>query len=119
MDMEYRCGARGKRTGEPCKRWGLENGRCRFHGGLSTGPKTEAGKEASRRNGKLGGRPRKAEAVQLKPEPSILEPITLRRCVDCAHLSAANTCMIGSASKRPGLHGCSHFAPGDAWLIWG
>ncbi len=117
--MEHNCGARSKQAGEPCKNPGLENGRCRFHGGLSTGPKTEAGKEASRKNGKLGGRPRKAATVPREPEPIIPEPATLRRCGDCAHLSAANTCMIGSASKRPGLHACTAFAPGEASVIWG
>ena len=38
-----RCGAR-TRTGSPCKRTGLRNGRCPNHGGLSSGPKTKAGK---------------------------------------------------------------------------
>jgi hypothetical protein len=38
-----RCGAR-TRTGSPCKRPGLRNGRCPNHGGLSSGPKTKAGK---------------------------------------------------------------------------
>lgn len=39
-----RCGARCKRSGQPCKARALANGRCRFHGGLSTGPKTPEGK---------------------------------------------------------------------------
>ncbi|MFY9641263.1 MAG: HGGxSTG domain-containing protein [Rhodomicrobium sp.] len=39
-----RCGAR-TRTGRPCQRPALRNGRCRNHGGLSSGPKTEAGKK--------------------------------------------------------------------------
>ncbi|MFJ7738888.1 HGGxSTG domain-containing protein [Lysinibacillus sp. NPDC097287] len=33
------CGAIKKRTGEQCKNKPMENGKCRFHGGLSTGPK--------------------------------------------------------------------------------
>lgn len=53
------CGARSKRTGEPCKQVDLySNGRCKFHGGLSTGPTSEAGKAQSRRNGAKGGRPK-------------------------------------------------------------
>ena len=41
-----RCGAKARSNGgEPCRQPALANGRCRFHGGLSTGPKTEAGKE--------------------------------------------------------------------------
>jgi len=39
-----RCGAVARSTGEPCKRKALANGRCRNHGGLSTGPKTTEGK---------------------------------------------------------------------------
>ena len=54
------CGAK-TRAGTPCKIKDLyRNGRCKLHGGLSTGPKTEAGKEWSRINGRKGGR-RKAE----------------------------------------------------------
>lgn len=33
------CGAIKKQTGEHCKNKPMENGKCRFHGGLSTGPK--------------------------------------------------------------------------------
>ncbi|MHB1077364.1 HGGxSTG domain-containing protein [Thiobacillus sp.] len=53
------CGAR-TRAGTPCKQKAIyANGRCKFHGGLSTGPKTEAGKEQARINGRHGGRRRK------------------------------------------------------------
>lgn len=38
------CGARSKQTGSPCRMRVLcQNGRCRYHGGLSTGPRTAAG----------------------------------------------------------------------------
>ena len=37
------CGARTRR-GTDCQRRALDNGRCRNHGGLSTGPKTAAGR---------------------------------------------------------------------------
>jgi hypothetical protein len=39
-----RCGA-NTRLGRPCIRKPLANGRCANHGGLSTGPKTEAGRQ--------------------------------------------------------------------------
>jgi hypothetical protein len=46
------CGAR-TRMGAPCRRKGLDNGRCPNHGGLSSGPKSIAGRariaEAQRR----------------------------------------------------------------------
>jgi hypothetical protein len=43
-----RCGAKTRR-GTPCQCPGMKNGRCRLHGGLSTGPKTAEGRERSRR----------------------------------------------------------------------
>ena len=39
-----RCGARTRR-GTCCVRKALENGRCPNHGGLSTGPRTKAGRK--------------------------------------------------------------------------
>src|SRR6266540_6552361 len=33
-----RCGARSKRTGKPCRGAAMPNGRCKLHGGKSTGP---------------------------------------------------------------------------------
>ena len=33
------CGAHARRTGQPCKGWAMANGRCRLHGGKSTGPR--------------------------------------------------------------------------------
>jgi hypothetical protein len=58
------CGAK-TRAGTPCKLTAIYiSGRCKWHGGCSTGPTTEAGKEQARINGRKGGRPKKA-----KPEP--------------------------------------------------
>ena len=42
-----RCGAKNRR-GTPCQCPAMPNGRCRLHGGLSTGAKTTAGIEAIR-----------------------------------------------------------------------
>lgn len=36
--------------GSECQTWAMENGRCRHHGGKSTGPKSEAGKEKVSKN---------------------------------------------------------------------
>jgi len=43
-----RCGAKTRR-GTSCQCPAMKNGRCRLHGGLSTGPRTEAGIESIRR----------------------------------------------------------------------
>ncbi len=43
MRLKQCCGAK-TRKGVPCKARGLANGRCRFHGGLSTGPRTREGR---------------------------------------------------------------------------
>jgi hypothetical protein len=37
------CGANTKREQRPCRAPAMRNGRCRLHGGKSTGPKTGAG----------------------------------------------------------------------------
>ncbi|HWX50547.1 MAG TPA: HGGxSTG domain-containing protein [Roseomonas sp.] len=42
-----RCGAR-TRSGEPCCAPAMANGRCRMHGGKSTGPRTSEGLERRR-----------------------------------------------------------------------
>lgn len=43
-----RCGAR-TRAGGPCRCPAMRNGRCRMHGGASTGPRTPEGLERCRR----------------------------------------------------------------------
>jgi hypothetical protein len=43
-----RCGATSKRTGQPCRGPAMANGRCRCHGGKSTGPRTPEGAERAR-----------------------------------------------------------------------
>ena len=43
-----RCGAK-TRSGRPCKGPAMKNGRCRMHGGKSTGPRTPEGLEQSKK----------------------------------------------------------------------
>jgi len=38
-EPQYLCGAYARSTGEPCKRFAGKNGRCKLHGGKSTGAK--------------------------------------------------------------------------------
>ncbi len=46
MKSAKECGAHARSTGKPCIAAALANGRCKNHGGLSTGPKTQQGKQA-------------------------------------------------------------------------
>lgn len=57
------CGAKN-RQGQACQcKLLFKSGRCRFHGGLSTGPKTEEGKARSLLNLRLTQSWRKSEAA--------------------------------------------------------
>src|SRR5208282_5518725 len=42
-NLAPRCGAKARTTGLACRAPAMGNGRCRMHGGKSTGPRTEAG----------------------------------------------------------------------------
>ena len=68
-----RCGARSKRTGKPCRAAAMPNGRCKLHGGKSTGPRTPEGLERSRRaNWKHGRFSREAKAERSRVRAAIL-----------------------------------------------
>lgn len=54
-DNAPRCGAR-TRQGTPCKGPAMPNGRCRMHGGPSTGPRTAEGIERIRASRTKHGR---------------------------------------------------------------
>ncbi|HME23426.1 MAG TPA: HGGxSTG domain-containing protein [Acetobacteraceae bacterium] len=58
-----RCGARTRR-GDPCRSAAMPNGRCRMHGGKSTGPRTAEGLERMRRAKTKHGS-YSAETIQL------------------------------------------------------
>ena len=46
MKAKKQCGAHARSTGLPCRAKALPNGRCKLHGGMSTGPKTLEAKQA-------------------------------------------------------------------------
>lgn len=85
-----RCGARTK-SGGVCKLTSLAtNGRCRFHGGMSTGPRTATGKQRVSRNGVATrfGSPERAARLTRKSEPACSdvtapEPIAHPRLSPC------------------------------------
>ena len=41
-----RCGAHARQTGKPCGQFPMANGRCRLHGGKSTGPDPKHGRRS-------------------------------------------------------------------------
>jgi hypothetical protein len=62
-----RCGARRRADGCPCTQPAMANGRCRFHGGKSTGPRTSEGLERSRKaNWKHGYYSAEAKAARVQ-----------------------------------------------------
>ena len=46
MKQKTKCGAYARTTGNPCRARAMPNGRCKLHGGMSTGPKTTEGRQA-------------------------------------------------------------------------
>jgi hypothetical protein len=45
MRQKIKCGAYARTTGNTCQAKALPNGRCKNHGGLSSGPKTPEGRQ--------------------------------------------------------------------------
>ena len=60
-----RCGAKTRR-GTACQCPAMRNGRCRLHGGLSTGPKTPEGIERIRRAATKHGRSSQAAKAERR-----------------------------------------------------
>jgi hypothetical protein len=46
MRQKIKCGAYARSTGNPCQAKAMPNGRCKNHGGMSTGPQTLEGRQA-------------------------------------------------------------------------
>jgi len=73
-----RCGAR-TRCGSACRQPAMVNGRCRLHGGLSTGPRTPEGRaRCARARLKHGGYSAAVRALQAESRAAILSLRTLR-----------------------------------------
>ena len=77
------CDATSKRTKERCKAPAIKGkSKCRFHGGLSTGPKTEHGKQRTALAKTVHGRETRAKRENHSRIMS-----ELRVCEDIAYLS--------------------------------
>jgi hypothetical protein len=77
-----RCGAKTRRRGTPCQSPAMANGRCRIHGGKSTGPRTAEGIERIRRAHWKHGL-RAAEAIRQRKEGAALRR-EIRRLAELA-----------------------------------
>jgi hypothetical protein len=73
-DNAPRCGAR-TRSGTPCKGPAMPNGRCRMHGGPSTGPRTEEGKARIRASRTKHGRYSQAAIARRREARTIIRTI--------------------------------------------
>jgi hypothetical protein len=72
-NLAPRCGAK-TRAGCPCQAPAMANGRCRMHGGASTGPRTEAGRARIRAaNTKHGGYSAESQAALRRTSAFIAE----------------------------------------------
>lgn len=69
-----RCGAKA-RAGSPCRSAAMPNGRCRMHGGPSTGPRTEAGKAAIRKSRTKHGRYSQASIVERREMRALIRQV--------------------------------------------
>lgn len=69
-----RCGAKTRR-GTPCIAPGMPNGRCRLHGGASTGPRTPTGLERSRRARWKHGRYSREARIERSRSRAVLHAV--------------------------------------------
>jgi hypothetical protein len=94
LRLARRCGAR-TRAGGACRQPAMRNGRCRLHGGKSTGPRTSEGRERSRRaHLRHGLRGRDYLAVRR-------EGMALRRRVNAACLALLAALAVREGHPAP------------------
>ena len=73
------CGAKGKRSGLPCQGPAMPNGRCRLHGGKSTGAKTPEGLERIRQAKWKHGERSKAALEEIRDVRKALKMLKLEK----------------------------------------
>lgn len=69
------CGAYARQTGKSCRAWAMANGRCRLHGGKSTGAKNPHKRITHGRRTKDAIARRKAENGVLYAARELLEDL--------------------------------------------
>jgi len=109
-----RCGARtrGERGGRPCQAAGIgAGGRCKNHGGMSTGPLTEAGKARARANLKQFREPQ-TPTVEAHKEAAAMRVRIVRRA-DVAHVTEQHQVAAERQNARDVRRETTHGRPGD------
>jgi hypothetical protein len=100
-----RCGAR-TRSAESCRQPAMRNGRCRFHGGKSTGPRTTEGCERiARAQFRHGGRTAEMIALRAATAASarrILALVAGLRALRPARRPAGHEVLRSNCSFSPG-----------------
>jgi hypothetical protein len=95
-----RCGAHTRCGGE-CRQPAMPNGRCRMHGGLSTGPRTPAGLARSRRaRWKHGARSAEVRALRRAARAQLHR---VRTILSRAHISAGHGVHRSNSRAAPGM----------------
>ena len=122
------CGAK-TRAGTPCKRTDIyRNGRCKFHGGLSTGPRADEGKaiasrEATPRNGTRSAPRLRASHPRLRkhPSPCLYDIDSDKSLCRISHRSSSNDADRLGPSEQPSDTQCraSHSARGRTYDLTG
>ena len=95
-----RCTAKSKRSGEQCKKPALKTSRtqkCEFHGGRSTGPKTQAGKARLAAAHTIHGR----ETRQQREERSAASA-RISQLEDAMHVLKMTTALRSRGRKATG-----------------
>jgi hypothetical protein len=124
-NLAPRCGAR-TRAGCPCRGPAMANGRCRMHGGASTGPTTEAGRARIRaartKHGGYGAQSqaalRRTDAIiadtrallaLLRQSGPTADPATLRQLLrpGPVRCSGKTSCNVRTGALGPAASGSS------------
>ena len=72
-----RCGAHAKGSGQPCRQYAMPNGRCRWHGGKSTGAKNPHRPLKHGRRTKAAEAERRAYAALLREVREVLKSMEI------------------------------------------
>jgi hypothetical protein len=100
-DNAPRCAAK-TRKGTPCRAAAMKNGRCRMHGGGSTGPKTAEGIERIRKSRTKHGRYSKASIAMRRESRQTIQSLraSLRTLIDAGDDIEEADCTIDLELER-------------------